>query len=80
MLGGVLQTGELVAPADGPVSWTNHDDLAEAAAVVLVVEGRPDEVTAPLTAPEAHDLEEIAGILSERTGRTVRRVIAGDDE
>ncbi|WP_436850443.1 hypothetical protein [Streptomyces griseoloalbus] len=34
-----LETGRLVAPADGPVSWTAHADLAEAAAVVLAVEG-----------------------------------------
>ena len=30
-----LETGELVAPSDGPVSWTTHADLAEAAAAVL---------------------------------------------
>ncbi|QJY49738.1 NAD(P)H-binding protein [Pseudonocardia broussonetiae] len=35
LLGGALTTGELVAPADGPVSWTGHADLAAAAAVVL---------------------------------------------
>ena len=80
LLGGTLQTGELVAPADGPVSWTNHDDLAEAAAIALVDEGRFDGVTPPLTAPEALDLDAIAGILSQLTGRTIRRVVADDDE
>ena len=30
LLGRALETGELVAPADGPVSWTAHADLAEA--------------------------------------------------
>ena len=34
LLGRALETGELVAPADGPVSWTAHADLAEAAAIV----------------------------------------------
>lgn len=80
LLGAALQTGELAAPADGPVSWTNHDDLAEAAAIALVDEGRFDGPTPALTAPEAHDLEGIAGILSGLTGRTIRRVVVDDDE
>lgn len=80
LLGAALQTGELVAPADGPVSWTNHDDLAEADAIALVDEERLDGTTPALTAPEAHDLETIAGILSELAGRPIRRVVADDDE
>ncbi len=80
LVGRALETGELVAPADGPVSWTTHADLAEAAATILVQQGRFDGATPPLTAPEAHDLEDIAGILSELTGRSVRRVVADDDE
>ena len=35
LLRGALQTGELAAPEDGPVSWTSHADLAEAAAIAL---------------------------------------------
>ncbi len=80
LLGGALDTGVLMAPADGPVSWTNRDDLADAAAVILLDEGRFDGPTPPLTAPEAPDLEDIAGILSEMTGRTIRRVVVDDDE
>jgi len=80
LVGRALETGEIVAPADGPVSWTTHADLAEAAATILVQEGRFDGATPPLTAAEAHDLEEIAGILSELTGRSIRRVVADDDE
>ena len=38
LLGRALETGELVAPADGPVSWTTHADLAEAAARLLAAE------------------------------------------
>lgn len=79
LLGDAVQTGELVAPADGPVSWTTHADLAEIAAVSLA-EGRLEGITNPLTAPDAHDLGGIAGILSELTGRTIRRVVADDDE
>lgn len=80
LLGGALQTGELVAPADGPVSWTTHADLAAAAAIALVNETLPDGVSPPLTAPEAHDLDDVAGLLSELTGRSIRRVVADDDE
>ncbi len=80
LLGRARETGELVAPADGPVSWTAHADLAEAAAVILADEGRFDGPTPPLTAPVAHDLEDVAGLLSGLTGRTIRRVVADDDE
>ena len=30
-----LQIGQLILPEDGPVSWTAHADLAEAAVVAL---------------------------------------------
>lgn len=80
LLGRALDSGELVAPADGPVSWTAHADLAEAAAVVLADPARFDGATPPLTAPDALDLDDIAGILGDLTGRTVRRVVADDEE
>ncbi|MFI7617283.1 NAD(P)H-binding protein [Nonomuraea terrae] len=80
LLGQALETGELVAPADGPVSWTAHADLAEAAAIILADEGRFDGPTPPLTAPVALDLQDVAGILTELTGRVIRRVVADDAE
>jgi uncharacterized protein YbjT (DUF2867 family) len=80
LLGRALETGELVAPQDGPVSWTTHADLAEAAAVILTGEGRFDGVTPPLTGPDALDLTDVAAILTELTGRTIRRVVADDEE
>lgn len=80
LLGQALETGLLVAPADGRVSWTAHADLAEAAAVIIADEGRFDGATPPLTAPETVDLEGVAGILSELSGRTIQRVVADDDE
>ncbi|WP_433270828.1 NAD(P)H-binding protein [Micromonospora vinacea] len=79
-IGTALETGQLVAPADGPVSWTAHADLAEAAAVALTEEGLLDGVTAPLTASEMLDLEAVAAILSDITGRTVERVVTNDDQ
>jgi uncharacterized protein YbjT (DUF2867 family) len=80
LLGAARETGELVAPADGPVSWTAHADLAEAAAIILADEGRFDGATPPLTAPYALDLEDVAAVLTELTGRTIRRVVADDEE
>jgi uncharacterized protein YbjT (DUF2867 family) len=79
LLGNALETGELVAPADGPVSWTAHADLAEAAAMILA-SGGFDGPTPPLTAPVALDLTDAARILTDLTGRTIRRVVADDEE
>ena len=60
LLGQAFETGELAAPADGPVSWTAHDDLAEAAAIVLTDEGRFEGPTPPLTGSAALDLAGLA--------------------
>jgi NAD(P)H dehydrogenase (quinone) len=79
-LGAALESGELVVPEDGPFSWTAHDDLAEAAAIALADDGVFDGVTPPLTAPELLDFEAVAAVLSDLTGRTIKRVVAGDDE
>ncbi|HET6704250.1 NmrA family NAD(P)-binding protein, partial [Amycolatopsis sp.] len=79
LLGDALETGELTAPADGPVSWTAHADLAEAAAIILADEGRFDGPTPPLTAPVALDLEDVAALLTDLTGRRIRRVVVSDD-
>ena len=80
LIGQARQTGEIVAPADGPVSWTAHADLAEAAAVILAEPGRFDGATPPLTPPAAYDLDHVAGLLTDLTGRTIRRVVADDEE
>lgn len=79
MLGAAVETGALAAPEDGPVSWTAHADLAEAAAIALTEE-RLDGVTAGLTGSEAIDLSGIAALASELTGRPIRRVIVSDTE
>ncbi|WP_327035967.1 NAD(P)H-binding protein [Micromonospora ureilytica] len=79
-IGTALETGQLVAPADGPVSWTAHADLAEAAAIALTEEGLLDGITPALTAAEALDLEAVAGVLTDITGRAVTRVVVGDED
>lgn len=79
MLGSAAETGELAAPEDGPVSWTTHVDLAEVAAIALT-DGGLDGITPPLTSLETVDLEGVAALVSELTGRPVRRVVVPDAE
>jgi NAD(P)H dehydrogenase (quinone) len=77
---GAIETGRFTTPADGPVSWTAHADLAEVAAIALAEEGVLDGVTAPLTAPVALDLDDVARELSELSGRRVEHVVVDDEE
>lgn len=79
ILGQALTTGEIVAPADGPVSWTTPADLAEAAAIILAAPGRFEGPTPPLTALDTFDLEDAADILTKLTRRTIRRTVADDE-
>jgi NAD(P)H dehydrogenase (quinone) len=79
-LGAALETGTLAVPQDGPVSWTAHEDLAEAAAVALTEGGALEGITPPLTAPHTLDFADVADILSRITGRTITRVVMDDDE
>lgn len=80
LMGNALETGRLAAPADGPVCWTAHADLAQAAAIALTKEGRLDGITPPLTAPQTVDLAGLAAIASELTGRPVIRIPVPDAE
>lgn len=79
MVGDAVRTGTLAAPEDGPVSWTAHADLAEAAAVALI-DDELDGVTPPLTGPEAITLEQVARQLSDLSGRPVSRVVLDDED
>jgi len=76
-VGRALDSGTLVAPADGPVSWTTHADLAEAAVRVLL-DGGFDGPTPALTGSEALDLADVAGIAAELTGRPLARAVSHD--
>lgn len=73
-LTGARETGRLVLPEDGPVSWTDHADLAEAAAVAATDSGVLNGVTPPLTAPEALDFSAISHLLG------LERVVVSDEE
>ncbi|WBB58546.1 SDR family oxidoreductase [Streptomyces sp. WMMC500] len=79
-LGNALESGQLVLPADGPVCWTTHADLADATAAILADEGCFDGPTPPLTAGRAHTFDDIAGIATEITGRTMTRTTAPDEQ
>ena len=79
-LGDAVATGLLVAPEDGPVSWTAHADLAAVDALALDEPGVLDGVTPPLTGAESLDLAAVAAELSEVLGRPVRRVVVSDEQ
>ena len=79
LMGPAAQTGTLDAPADGPVSWTTHADLAEATAIILADEGRLDGITPPLTNTQALDLAGLAATASELTGRPIQRLLMTDE-
>ncbi|MFJ6853123.1 NAD(P)H-binding protein [Streptomyces sp. NPDC091271] len=79
-VGQALESGRLVLPEDGPVSWTAHGDLAEAAAAVLADEGRFDGPTPPLTGGRALTFDDLAGITTEVTGRTLTRITEPDGQ
>lgn len=75
-----LRTGTLSAPADGPVSWTGHDDLARAAVTVLTGQDGAVGATRPLTGPESLDLAGVARLLGEHVGGEIPRVVVDDEK
>ena len=77
LLGYAVATGELAVPEDGPVAWTTHADLAEAAAIALTTTDL-DGITPPLTGAETFDMTAVAALASEITGRPIRRVVVSD--
>lgn len=80
LIAGATETGELLLPEDGPISWTAREDLALADAVLLTDGPTFDGPTPALTAVEAVTFEDVARTLSEVTGTTVRRTVIADDE
>ncbi|MZD07053.1 NAD(P)H-binding protein [Streptomyces sp. SID5785] len=72
-------TGDIALPADGPVAWTGHDDLAEAAAAILAGEHRFDGPTPPLTGPAALDFTAVADLATRAEGRPFTRTVVPDE-
>ncbi|GAA1272505.1 NAD(P)H-binding protein [Kitasatospora nipponensis] len=79
-VGDAATSGRLVLPADGPVAWTAHADLAEATAAILADEGCFEGPTPPLTGGQALTFEDVAAVVTEVTGRSTRRITASDEQ
>lgn len=79
LLGDAVRTGELRMPEDGPVAWTAHADLAEVTSKLLQ-NGEMSGASASMTGGEALDFTQIAKIVSEITGREVRRSVIPDEQ
>jgi uncharacterized protein YbjT (DUF2867 family) len=79
LLGPWQQTGTVAAPADGPVSWTDRADAAQAAAVILAGD-RTFEGPVTLTASQAVTFDDIAAVASKVSGREVKRIVLDDEE
>lgn len=73
-----LATGTIALPADGPVSWTTHADLAEAIAILLTTEGPQGSTTVNLTASEALDFQGVARLVSKLARRVDRQTLTDE--
>jgi uncharacterized protein YbjT (DUF2867 family) len=79
LLGPWQRTDAVTAPADGPVSWTDRADAAEATAIILTGQRRFDGPVT-LTARHAVTFDDIATTATELTGRDITRVVIDDDQ
>lgn len=79
LLGPWQQTSTITAPADGPVSWTDRADAAEAAAVILAGD-RPFDGPVTLTARQAVTFDDVAAMASKISDRKVKRIVMDDEE
>jgi uncharacterized protein YbjT (DUF2867 family) len=78
-IGNAIETGVLAAPEDKPIAFAARKDLADAAATLLA-DPKLDGEVVELTGSEAVDMDAIAAILAERTGKTIQRVTPTDEE
>ncbi|QUQ67141.1 NmrA family NAD(P)-binding protein [Kutzneria sp. CA-103260] len=78
LLGPWRQTGVIATPADGPVSWTDRADAAEAAAIILTRQ-HPFDGPVTLTARRAVTFADIATTTTELTGRDITRAVIADE-
>ncbi|SEE96939.1 NAD(P)H-binding protein [Ruania alba] len=78
LLGPWRATGVIAKPADGPFSWVDRRDAAEAAAAILTSTAPLDgAIDLTLSAPVT--LADFARAASELTGRHVERVVIEDE-
>lgn len=74
-----IETGALVAPQDGKVAWTTHDDLAAADAALLAGVEVIDGPTPPLTSQQTLDFADLAQQASAILGKPISRTIVSED-
>ncbi len=79
LLGPWRKTGAVSVPADGPVSWTSRDDLAEAAARLLGRQVLP-QGPVTLTATHAPSFADLARWAGETAGREVALDVIDEEE
>lgn len=79
LLGAWPRTGVVAVPAEGRVSWTAREDVAEAAAAVLT-SPVPHDGPLTLTAGAAPTFAEVAATLADLSGRPVERVVVPVEE
>ncbi|MET3900329.1 NAD(P)H dehydrogenase (quinone) [Devosia sp. UYZn731] len=75
-----IKARTIVAPLDGKVAWTTHDDLAAADAALLTSNDVVDGPTAPLTGSEALDLADIAQMAGQILGTSIPRTVMSDED
>ena len=78
LLGPWQETGVIAKPADGPFSWVDRRDAAEAAAAILTSDS-PFDGPVDLTLPSPVTLADFASVASELTGRQVHRIVVDDE-
>jgi uncharacterized protein YbjT (DUF2867 family) len=79
LLGPWQKTGAIAKPADGPFSWVDRRDAAEAAATILTSDSSFDgPVDLTLSSPVT--LTDFAATASELTGDHIDRIIVDDEE
>ncbi|WP_026818802.1 SDR family oxidoreductase [Arthrobacter castelli] len=78
LLGAWQETGVIAMPADGPFSWVDRRDAAEAAAAILTTDD-PFDGSIDLTLPDPVTLADFAASASELTGRQIDRVVVDDE-
>ncbi|MBR0554849.1 NAD(P)H-binding protein [Ciceribacter sp. L1K23] len=74
-----IASGTLALPEDGPIAWTAHADLAAIDALALTEARAFDGITPPLTGRDMLDFSDIAAILSDLSGREIKRITISDE-
>ncbi|MGW8378925.1 NAD(P)H-binding protein [Streptomyces sp. ODS28] len=79
VLGPWQQAGVIAQPMDGPVPYTDRDDVAEGTAALLAGD-RSLDGPVTLTARAAVTFADLAEVASDLTGRAVERVVLDDEQ